>query len=661
MASADEVTKAIGCLSTVFPQFVAKELANLTDEILAGVQGFTDPIAAMTDLNLTNLLDDVGTLSGGDVFDDMSLVASGLATQYSQRELDSALDSMSEEYPGATKAVQQIANVSGKVITNGIMLMSLYRDLPYAAAQRMGEMIIRLDDLKIENLKCLRKHVVQLVNAVLVLAKNVETYKDDTFDDLGVASGHLATVKEELIKSRRLSGGTVTFDEKAFERARAAMLAVTAKLTPDKDGTSILDVAGILTFGSVEAAQVGVSNRALTTLVIPSLIHLIEVEVSAVVSQVSVINFYISKMAQVVQSFENAASTSRVAEQRSRAITDIQVRVNNLCERIDLSIARKNLRAASAEMLLWSSRAKSIIVLMDRVRQLTFEVGSLEGDDESFAIEQAFQQLLTDLVTIKNNVTVAGIEDTTLLSGKILALTAGAKRIMKDLDEGRATENRLATFHALSVQVATSQVSEIDASITVATKQKTACTTFNAIEIGVSEQMTQLTDTMRQLGMDAGADYLNSGQFEKFLNADLDTLSYIGIAIKCLKDSLSGIDDVQTRQQVSDIRDNLIGQETNLRIAALDSTSQGLTRFIDTAKERIASIQKNAKTIESIVEQLKVLGESIGANIEAAGEGLDAFSANLDMLGVGAGGRLSTGLEEFSDHPNAGVVLCEPT
>lgn len=659
MATDDEIKKAIGCLSTVFPQFVAKELANLTDQILAGVQGFSDPISAMADLNLTNLLDDIGTLSGGDVFDDIGVVAAGLVSQHSQRELQGAIQSMSEEFPGATKAVQKLGNVSGQVITNGIMMMSLYRDLPYAAAQRMGEMIIRLDNLKTENLKCLRKHVVQLVNFILVLAKNVETYKDDTFKEMDEAAAYLETVKKELINSRRLSGGVVSFDSKAFERARQAMIQVTAKLTPDKDGTSILDVASILTFGSVETAHVSLSNRALTTLVIPSLINLIEVEVAAVVSQTSVINFYVGKMALVIKSFQNAASTSRVAEQRSRAISDIQVRVENLADRIDLSRARKNLRAASAEMLLWSSRAKAIIVLMDRVKQLAFEEGSIEGADKAFAIEQAFQKLLTDLQSIENNVTKEGIEDTTLLSSKILGLTKGARRIMKDIDEGRATTNKLASFHALSIEVATSQVSEIEASITVATKQRLACTTFNEIEISVTDQLTQLTDTMRQLGMDRGADLLNSGGFEEFLNADLDTLSYIGIAIKCLKDAMVGIDDAQTRQQVNSIREDLVGKETNLRIAALDSSTQGLTRFIDGTKEQMASLQKSAKTVESIVVELKSIAERLGTNLDAATEGFSAFSANLDHLAVGAGGRLAQGLEEFSDHPNAGVPLCD--
>lgn len=661
MATADDIKQAVGCLTTVFPQFVAKELANLTDQIFASVQGFTDPMAAIADLNLTDLLDDVGTLSSGDVFSDLDAVAGGLLTQYSQRELESAMQSMAEEYPGATKAVHKVRNMSEQIVSNGMLMMSLYKDLPYASAQRIGEMIIRLDDMKIKNLQCLRKHIVQLVNAILVLAKNVETYKDDTFAELKKASEQLVIVKRELLFSHTTAGSTITFDSKAFERARQAMIEVINKLTPDKDGTSILDAATILSFGSVESGQVNVSNRALTTLVIPSLTNLIEAETAAYVSHVSVINYYVKAMGAVVQSFQNAANTSRVAEQRSRAVSDIQVRVDSLSKRIDIARARENLRAASSEMLFWSSRAKAIVALMDRVKQLSFEEGSIEGADKAFAIEEAFQKLLDDLLSIENFDTDIGIEDTTVNQSQLLSLTAGARRIMKDLDEGRATANSMATLHALAIQVATGQVSSLEESITVAQKQKVACETFNEIEIGVTEQLDQLTDSMRQLGMDRGADLLNSGQFTDFLESDLDTLSYLGIAIQCLAHGLNGIEDSKTRQQVSDIRDDLLGQETNLRIAAVDSAVQGRTRFIDRTKEQMANLQKNAKTIESIVEELKSIGVRIGADLSDAAQGIDAFSGNLDQLGVGAGGRLSQGLEEFSDHPNAGVPLCDLT
>jgi hypothetical protein len=662
MAAEDDIKQAIGCLSTIFPQFVAKELATLTDNILSAVQGFTDPLAAIGDLNLDTIINDVAELSEGDVFDNLGEAAAGLLSQYVRREADSALQAMSEEFPGATKRVQEIRNMSGKIVNTGMLMLSLFNDMPYAAAQRMCQMINRLTDLKIANLTCLKRHIVQLVNTVLVLVENTENYKDDTFEDLTNAANKLAIAQVELVRSRRLSGTMVTFDSQAFERARQAMLEASNYLTPDKDGTSILDVAYILTSGSVESGQVNASNRALTTLVIPSLMHMIELEVAAVVSQVNVINHYIQALGAVIDNFANAANTSRVAEQRDRAILDIQLRVDNMVERINQVLANSSLAAASVEMLLWSSRAKTIIAMMNRVKELTFQVGSIEGPDKAYAVEQAFQKLLLDLISINNAKasTVAGIEDPTVLRTNVLAIVSASKRVMRDLEAGIATKNKLATLHALAIQTASSQVSVIENSITVAQQQQTACNTFLEIDLQVSEQFNQLTDSMRQLGLDRGVDLLTTGKFEEFLDSDLDTLSYLGVAIECLTESLNGIDDTQTRQQITSIRDDLIGRRTNLDVAAADSSDQGRSRFITRVQEDIASIQKNAKTVESIVDELTVLAENIGANLEDAGEGFVAFLGNLDQLAIGAGGRLAEGLEQFSDHPNAGVPLCEP-
>jgi hypothetical protein len=86
MASIDDVKTAFGCLSTVFPQFVAKELAALTDEIATSIQGFTDPLTALGDINVDSLVEDVATLSEGDIYNNLGRAAVGLVGQYARRE-----------------------------------------------------------------------------------------------------------------------------------------------------------------------------------------------------------------------------------------------------------------------------------------------------------------------------------------------------------------------------------------------------------------------------------------------------------------------------------------------------------------------------------------------------------------------------------------------
>ncbi len=662
MATIDDVKTAVGCLSTVFPQFVAKELASLTDGIASAIQGFTDPLAALGDLNVDSLVDDVAKLSEGDIFGDLVGVAVGLTAQHVRREADGMVAAMAAEYPSVTKRVQQIRNLSSKVVAGVSTTMALVPDLPYVAAQRMCTTIIELASLKQKNLQCLRKHITQLSNAVLVLAKSVATYKDETFEDLTAASALIGQVITDLTLSQRVHDGVTSFDVTAFDRAREEMIQIARLLTPDKDGTSLIDAAGILTEGSVTAADVTRGNRKLVTLVIPSLIQLIEVEASAVVTQTQVLNYYVGKLSAVIGNYRRAGQTSQVQAQRTRAIKEIKARLLDLAGRIDLARTRQALAATSGEMLLWSSRAKTIIATMDRVKELTLQEGSIEGPDKALALELAFQQLLASLTTIANDQTVAGIEDPLVLRDKVLGVTKGARRIVKDLETGRTTTSRLTNFHAFVYVAVTSQVSMINASESVAAQQKAACQTYAAIPLQAGAKFDAMQDAMRQLNMDRGVDLLTTGGFEEFLNADLETLSYLGIAIQCLSHGINGTDDAQTRQQIGAIRDGLIAQRSNADIAAADSADQGRFRFVKKLKQKVAEIQKNAKTIDAIVAELKVVLEAAGESVSqsfATLQALNGIAGNIDHLMVGAGGRLAAGLEEFSAHPNAGVVLCD--
>jgi hypothetical protein len=664
MADIDDITEAIGCLSIVFPQFVSKELSSLTDQIITGVQAFTDPLAAIGDLSTDSLISKVGELSSNDIFGGMASVASGLASQFVRREADELLAEMAtEEESSISKRVKGIRNLSGKIVTSVSMMMTLFADMPYAAAQRMCETIIEADELKAANLTCLNKHITQLVNAIMVLGKSTSVYVDETFEDLAEASAKIEAAQELLTLSQLLVNGSVVFDSEAFGRARDALLDASALLTPDKDGTSQLDRQDIADFGSVEAAAITKADRRLTLLVVPSLISLIESEVGAYASQVNVINFYVKQLGQLIANFRRVGQASRVKTQRARAIAGMQSKLTEILGRIDLAISRQSLRAASGEMLLWSSRVKTIIATMDQVKLLELQEGSIEGPDKALVLEQAFQALLLDLTAISNgDATSLGIENPLLLRDQVLSLTKAARRVMKDIEEGRATESKLATLHGLASATATGQSNRIEQSITVASLQKIACEKFASIELGFTKKYDQMIDSMRQLGLDRGVDMLSSGAFEEFLSSDVEQLSYIGKAIECLKHGIDATDDQQTRQQMGEIRDDLVGQRSNLDIASTDSSDSGLSRMVGGIKKKMSTLQRNAKTIESIVADLKGALAKIGGVVDESLDGIaqfNAFLGDLDHLSVGAGGRLAAGLEEHSDHPRAGVVNCD--
>ena len=552
MAEIVDIKSAIGCLSTVYPQYVSQKLAEFTDQILTAVESFTDPFSALADLQLDSLIDDVASLSDTDAFTLAASVATGLTEQFVRRDGESILAD-NEEFASATKRAQDIRNLSNKVVSVSVSMMGTNSDMPYAAAQRMCEIIIQLANLRVKNLNCLRKHIVQVVNSVVTLANNTENYHDDTLDDLQDVSVRLGQVETELATSQVILDGNVVFDIEAFNRARAGMLEVSRLLTPDIDGTSILDVVDIVTFGSVEASQVDSDSARLIRLVIPSLANLLEVEASAYYSHVEVTNHQITSLLGTVTSFEESASSIRVATERSRTIQAMRDRIDKMHYAIDLAVERQSTTAASAQMLIWSSQTKAIIALMDKLKQLEF----VPASDDAL-LESEFQTLLDDLTGLNNDVTVAGIEDPQPLRDAALSLSQMALRVMGDLEAGRATAGRMATLHAQALTLATSQVNRIDSSITLAQQQKTICQRYADLEIAGREQYDQTVSSMKVLGLDRAVDLLGTGRFTTFLESDVESLSYTGAAINCLTNAMNGIDDSRTRERLAEIRDDMV-------------------------------------------------------------------------------------------------------
>lgn len=661
MATADEIREAITCLSTVYPQYVQNELANLTDQIQATVQGFTDPLQALGDLNIQSLIEsaaDLGLDNTEDAFTNVAKAAVGLTSQYVRREVEE-IDQAAIAASQATKRIQEVAVLGDKLLQRAITTMSIFPDLPYAAAQRVCSLINGLVDVKIANLECLQKHVTQLLNAVLVLVDTQANFKEDTLDDLATARGFVVEAYNELVKSILISNGNVSFDSEAFARARENLITASRTIAPPTAETTILDVSGILTSGSIGQGYADRSNQALVHIIIPSLTNLIELEVQAYVAQVSSINFFVGILASIIENYEGVGNSSKVATQRARVIADLQNRLLVMAAAMDRALERDSTRLASGQMLLWTSRIRSVISSMDEVGQLTLEVGSPGGADDALALANGLSDLVTALTSFQSDKISDGIEDATQIRDQVNSLTVMAKNVAAIISDGNQTANQLATLHALGAQVGQDQLGFITDSIALATTQRAACNEFLAFEVISREQFSTLLNSMRQVGFDRGVDLLGSGRFQEFLNSDLERLSYTGAAVNCLTEALSGIDDTQTRRRILDIRDNLIAKRNNIELAAADASDIGLQRFLGTIESEIFEIQRNAKIVESIVTDLELMLERLGEIRDEAADTITDFISSVNRLSVNAGGRLAEVLEERSSFANAGVVRCE--
>lgn len=663
MPTTDDLKMAIGCLSAVFPQYVAKELAGVTDQIAAALQGFTDPLAAMKDLHIDTLVNQVRTTSAGDAFTAMESVAVGLGTQYTQRQITDYVTAMSTEAPNVTKRIQQMRNLAGQVSTSVGLMLSLFPDMPYAAAQRMCILVIEAGQTKTKNLMCLKKHIVQLVNAILVLVKNGSQFKENSIIALTQAAASMTQANQLLSQSQKFLNGTDVFDKNVFARAREQIANASGLLTPPQGAQTVLDVTTLLPLGSVLPNGFSLADEQLIRLTLPALMLLIEQEVNAIVRQVQVIDFFVQQIANVVIDYRSAGSTKQVKQQRTRTIAKIRSTLTDLTAQVQLAAARGGVKAASGEMVSWSSRLKSILAMMDSVKSVALTEGSSESDAKARQLAAEYKRLIESLTGITNAVATNGIEDPLPMRAQVFAMTKGARRLLTDIENGRVDENHLANFHRLALVVATNQASKIEQSETVVSLQALACQRFADLDLAIGERFDDLLGSMRQLGLDRGVDMLNAGAFTEFLGQeDLQLLSYVGTAIDCLRHGIEGTDDEQTRRQLGRMRDDLIAKRSNLEIASADSADQGRTRLVTRLQADMASLQKNATMVESIVSDFRQALATAGEVVDGSLAGLQQFNAflgNLDHLAVAAGGRLAGKLEEFSDHPNAGVVDCD--
>jgi hypothetical protein len=570
----------------------------------------------------------------------------------------------------------------------------MIRTAPYLAAQKICSNMVEMTNLKIENLDCLKKHVIQLSNAIAVLIKNRTGYKSYITKDLKEVSALLSSADNELTRSQRIGGGQVVFDWGPFDQAQAYLIDVSKKLNPDSNGTSILDLTNALTMGAISDAYATKENMVLSLMSVRSLIYLIQQEAAAYRQHVAFINSMVDALRNLSDQYQRVVDSSKVRQMRAQLIADLKNRIASMKGQIDScvsavqkpptgsAVAKQLQRATdngvSGMMLLWSSRAKSMVVMMDYFRQAALSEGSPEDLGQTAYLDIQLDKLLQllSLISTQDGATQAGIEDPLPLFIAANGICNGAIRFMKDLESDYVSDSNLATFHALVANSASAQGSSIDLSSTVASNQKAACSQFLQLEIQGKESYQLLLDTAKQLNLDRGYDLLSIGEFSTFMETDVQSLSYLGATITCLTETINGLDDVQTRQTLSAIRDDMIAKQKNQDIAAADSSLSGVTRYIDGAKSTVQTIRRNAETVKSIVKELEAIYQQLDQNAELAEAGIEsfltkvtslsqevrnqygAFKADRDKFAVAAGGRLADDAEELAAYPFGGVPQC---
>ena len=658
MATEEGLTNTIGCLSVVFPQFLAKEIARVTDEIVSAAQAVTDPLAAMADTNVQGLVDDVASLSEGSVVDGLSSAAGGLAGSYVARELKDRLEAMALANPGAIKKIQQSQNVGEQVLSGAMLLFSLFNEAPYVAVQRMCEKIINLTNLKAEQLQCLKKHIIQMNNSVAALAKARNEIVDFS-DNLSRVSLELDSAQRELsIGVFTNADGSFGFDENAIARAVIDLKQADAILSPVKSELNLLDVANILTSGTTSASHITESNITLAAMVLPHLSFLLEAEMAAVVSVTDAINFNLSGIAGVLTNFSSVSTASRVGEIRARTIRELREKVRLVKANIDAVLDTDDTRLQTQYSLLWSSQINAVVATANKVQSPSFGAGSSEGPTKAQELSDAFDTLIAEINSIDSDNVVNGVDNVFDLKVLVTNVRLSGNRLLKLLDERQLTDAELLNFTVLVAQTATGGTNRIDESISAAQNLAAACETFLEVDIGFRDDYDNLINVFETLGFDRARDLLDSGRFDDLFGSSVDHLSYLTTAISCLTDAINGVDDIGTRNEIATLRDELQSQRSNQLLAAADNLNFGGSKILNQARAELERLERKKATALNIADKVQTLLTSLTGNLADLSSGFDEMQGNLERLDVDANGRLSADLDEFIRRPRSGVPIC---
>lgn len=657
MATEEGLARSIGCLSTVFPEFLAREIARLTDEVVSASQAITDPLAAVADTNVQGIVDDAASLSEGAITNGIASTSVGLVGSYLKREARDRIEAMAMAYPGAIKKIQEAQNVAEQVVANAMLMFTVYREAPFAVAQKMCERIATLADRKVEQLQCLKKHIIQMSNCVSVMAKAKNQIVDFPAE-LALLSSELDDARRELRVSlvRRPSGTVI--DELALERAVDALTNAEKILDPVGSDVNLLDVTKILTSGTASSDHITPANIKLAAMMLPHLSYLLEAETSAVFNITNAINFQLIGLSDILNDFSSSATSSRTGDIRARVVSDILARVELLKSDVDKAIESRSTENQTRLSLLWSSSLKSLVSMGIKIQNTSFEAGSSEGTTKFEEMQDGYDELIRRLGTINSDNVVSGVDDVADLVTQVTNLRKSGSKLMKIIDERDPTDADMLNFTILVAEVATGGGNRIDESISAALGIREACEEFASIEIGFRRDYDRLIKTFEALGFDRASDLLDGGRFSEFFSSTIDGMSYISTAVSCLTQAINGVDDVGTRSEIAALRDELQSRRSNELLSAADNLNYGGTKILDRARAELESFQKKEETAKNLVKKLQDLAKRLDFQFDAVSDSFDEFRGNLDRLEIDANARLTADFNEFIRRPGAGVPIC---
>jgi len=677
MATADELLTEIACLGATFPTFVSREITKLTEQFVTAVKSFQNPFAKSGDLSVAGLLSEVASLAQGTAAGDTTQASQGMVDQFASGELSAMTPGVLP--PPSGNRIQDVLGLEQGIAGNAMMTMSLIPETPFIVAQRMCETLLQVVDIKLENLNCLRRHIIQISNTLLVLMHTRDAAITNMDIDLDAVSSYLAIANAEFTKSRRSTSAGISFDTKAFERGRAALDSALRALSPVLPGghQSILAIENVLEAqGILPPVMTTAANARISMMVVPQLSNIIVAEIEAVKQQTSVINYYIQHLRDVVNNYSSSPAAQKVIAIRLQTVDTLLARLTRLKTDVDgaranqrhyndlrtgQAIAQTNDRTnvIAAQMIPWSSALLSAQALAAKIQASQFVAGSLDAATDK-AMKATYGELTKAFDEINSDHVVKGIEDVTDLAAKCTGIAKQAKILMSRMDDLSSTDADLKTFQVIVSGTAIQMNGILGTSIETCIAIKAAVQPMILLSILARPSIDNMIDALNSMGLDRAKDTLSVGLFADFMGMPIAEMSYLGAAIKCMTGAANVIDDAFIRRKLTSIRDDLVAKLTNLKLFSMNAIEFGGLRKSHEIRSAIAAIQKDAETVKGIVKFLTDEAKKLGAVVSTVAidaASLGAMAASTDHLAIGAGGRFASDIIDVS-RPSAGVPAC---
>jgi hypothetical protein len=637
----EKLTHIVGCLSEVYPLFVSQLIAEETAKAAAVLEAVTDPIGALLDKNVDALIADMTSLASGDPM--ANLVRAGLGLFWQEKGRDMLKDSLNDIFdanPSLRKDLAFAESAISKILSLCHLFISLSAEAPYAIAQLALRSMQPFLDQKQRNLGCLRKHIVLLNNALLAIGLDPLKVNDETATMVEDFLSELTDAQIDVRDVQRSLQGVGGFLTNRFASARSHLDKADAIISPEDGGTSLFDVLVASTKAAAGVEFTTLASRRLAIMTAHIMSDLIDVEMAAVKANTRAINLIVAAVKAITSDLANVQQSAKVRDLRLRLLKRFDLELTSLIVQVTTAVNENDDGVDSSKVGLlaipWTAMVRSLRIQAMKIANADLSQASATGTRIDF-LKEALLFAQVGLSPDFPPDIIQGIENTEPLEAKIHILRSTAAVMFKHV-EAVKDPARIATEQAnIEAQLASlppivnatlARISDSQAATDII---GAAADEYIAVDIPITEDLSQITDIMSSLGMSRAVDLLRAGKIKDLMDInDASKASYAGVVLECLLQSARDAPDRDTADFIGDLASKVQVNYINKLVAASDFLSGSGIDFVNQIRFNIEEIQRTTATVRDIIARLKELGVDVAeaqAQINANLAGIDAAQA----------------------------------